>query len=313
MEIGHNSIMLRLHLHLLMILQILSQKKLPKQVLNRNNGNCSKGESSISQRNSEDYIRFLKTEIAKYEEENLRVKMENETLRNQKEKKPAPLYRSFSKEIRDADKELDTIVSQINNASRNRGNSDKLEMLLSIFRQHLKRRQQILSEQTQQFAQPKLQERLSRLHGYLGSAHVDFNFSIPLSDQQINEIRNLQESQMRSLHSLLEGREVIQSEIKSYYKEKIMGEQLVISNSDYIDSQQVDNDVIIYLSTKIDALKKNIKKESSIFFETLRKLSQILLARQESELLLGHYKIEHHFSLLNLLNSVWDMVDKEEE
>eukprot|EP01129_Flabellula_baltica_P009561 TRINITY_DN3922_c0_g1_i1.p1 TRINITY_DN3922_c0_g1~~TRINITY_DN3922_c0_g1_i1.p1 ORF type:complete len:354 (-),score=63.71 TRINITY_DN3922_c0_g1_i1:424-1458(-) len=161
-----------------------------------------KQQQSAPPANNDEYLQFLFTQIAKYEEENERLRTENEMLIRQKNSKPAPLYRSFSKEIRDADKELDSLVSQIGNASLQKHNPEKLDNLLSIFRQHLKRRQQILSEQTQQFAQPKLQERLSRLSGYTPVSHHNmFAFSLPLSESQIEELFQLRESQYQSLET----------------------------------------------------------------------------------------------------------------
>jgi len=235
--------------------------------------------------------------------------------------KPNPLFRSYSNELQLTDKDLDEIANKLNNAINNSENEKNLKVLLDNFHQQMKKRQEILSKEVQQFANPKLQERLVRLVGVSprqdniitaeNELMIWFNqiSKKEVTDEQKEKLKRLQQQHTNQLGQIYKERENIHKEIREYYKQKLLGEQIIGS----MVKAKLENDVIIVLSNKLDLLKKNIQLETKIVNETIDQLSGILTPYQEAILMLKHYNIyRDKISTFQVLNSIWKTLCSED-
>jgi hypothetical protein len=279
--------------------------------------------SRLYRQRKKEYLKDIEQKLQQLQIENTQLKQQNKKLEGQithNTLKPAPLFRSYSEELRNTDKDMEDLVSNLNEAilSNNDGN---IKDLLSEFHQYMKRRQDILSKEVQQFANPKLQERLVRLVGVSprGSERgleselfqwLELTTKQNVSEEQKKKLLILQEEHLSILKHIYKERENIHNDIRDYYQQKILGEQIIGTG---MQKTKLDNDVILGLSNKLDLLKKNIQQEAETVNNTIDKISNILSPYQEAVLMLKHYNIyKDKLSTFQVLNNIWKTIGSKE-
>jgi len=123
--------------------------------------------SRLYRQRKKDQIKDMERKMQELTVENSKLRNRNKLLESQVSLNvpPSPLFRSYSEEYRLTDKDIENVVKELNDEITITNNDEKLNMLLKKFHLLMKKRQDILSKEVQQFAHPRLQERLIRLSG----------------------------------------------------------------------------------------------------------------------------------------------------
>jgi len=272
--------------------------------------------SRLYRQRKKEYLKEIEVKLQALQLENSQLKKKNQSLESQLtlNVKPSPLFRSYSEELQTTDKDLESIALQLKDALERATNESEVKTLLHNFHEHMKKRQEILSKEVQQFANPKLQERLVRLVGVSPKSEVSTTSENELiqwfdsiskqgvSVEQKESLKSLQAQHAKALSQIYRERENIHREIREYYKQKLLGEQIIGSMS----KVKLESSFILVLSSKLDLLKKNIQDEGQIVNNTVDKLSVILTPYQEAILMLKHYNIyRDKLNTFQVLNNIW--------
>jgi hypothetical protein len=216
----------------------------------------------VKPRNSVEYdIQELEKKLNDLRNDNWMLKKEHESLLRQSvsdrdTNKPAPLLRSFSSELRDSDKEIDTIMINLKKLSMLGSGDDGYVPVLNRLHQHVSKRQNIITKEAQQFASPKLQEGLVRLDGVNTGSAQDFALWIEsLSKRGVSEPQKVSIKDLLSFHYdqmsvIHEERKMINVNIRSCYHANTKQDVINLGDGEY--------PVIIALSNQIELLKKSI-------------------------------------------------------